>query len=292
MTSRFQNHACLLAHSALITLGVLAIAITPAAAGAQSGAIAGCGGAVCTAAAVNNNTQHFTVGANNTVTGPRTVIVSVRHSDHAASCTKIKQVVVRAPRDGAVSDIGSVTLPDGGACNFGPDVFAIPVTPFSDAEIAACNGRIDRRLHVVLRGDNLVGTLVDETDSGADDYVNVTAVVNCTRGSPNAQTSASVTMHVSSLQVSANPAIYTGPCPTTVTFTASYMSNMAGPLSTIWTFTDASGAQSTTEAKAGYNTIMFEENVSKSRNSTVKVTLNANGGQMTSPPVAFRVDCR
>jgi hypothetical protein len=290
VTSRFSNHACHFAFSALITLGV--IAITPAGARAQSGTIAGCGGPMCTVATVNNDTQYFTVGANNTVTGSRTVMVSVRHADHATSCAKIKEVVVRAPRDGVVRDIGSATLPGSGVCNFGPDVVSIPVTPFSDTEIAACNGRIDRKLHVVLRDDNLVGTLVDDTDNGAGDYVNVTAVVNCMRGATNAQASEPVTMHVSSVQISANPAIYTGACPVTVTFTASYMSNIAGPLSTIWTFADASGAQSTTQARAGYNTVMFEETVSKSRNTTVKVTLNANGGQMTSPPAAFRVDCR
>ncbi len=202
MTSRFSNHAChfVSTYSALLALGAMATVLAPTRAAAQSS----------TAAAVNLSTLNFTVGANNTITGPRTFMVSVRHADHAASCSKIKEVVVRAPRDGVVRDIGSVTLPDGGACNFGPDVVAIPVTPFSDAEIAACNGRIDRRLHVVLRADNLVGTLVDDPDNGANSYVNVAAVVTCTRGATNAQTSESVTMHVSSVQVSANPAMYTG----------------------------------------------------------------------------------
>ena len=290
--SRSSNYEWSFGHSALLTLGLIAIAIMPAGASAQSGTIAGCGGPVCTTAAANLESQHFTVSANNTVTGPRTIMISVRHVDHATSCSRIKQVVVRAPRDGAVRDIGSVTLPDGGACDFGSEVVSIPVTPFSDAEIAACNGRIDRRLHVVLRRNNLVGTLVDDSDNGAGTYVNAAAIVRCERGAANAQTSASATMHVSSLQVSANPPAYTGSCPTTVMFTASYVSSIAGPLSTVWTFSDASGAQSTTEARAGYNTVTFEEPVSKSRNTTVKVTLNANGGQMTSPPVAFRVDCR
>jgi hypothetical protein len=204
---------------------------------------------------------------------------------------KIKQVVIRAPRDGAVRDIGSVTLPDGGSCNFGPETVSIPVVPFSDAEISACTAPIYRRLHVVLRDDDLAGTLVDDTNDGSDSYVNVRAVVTCRRGATNAQPSVA-TMHVSSLAVSASPPFYTGACPTTVTFTASYMASAAGPLSTVWTFADASSATSTTEARAGYNTVTLSENVSTSRNTTVKVTLNANGGQMTSPAVAFRVDCR
>ncbi|MEO8944977.1 MAG: hypothetical protein ABI338_00660 [Gemmatimonadaceae bacterium] len=290
MTSRFPKLQWCVAIVA--SVATMLIVGAPHWAAAQSGIVGGCGGPVCTTATANISVQNFTVGSANNITGPRTIMVSVRHSDHTSSCAKIKQVVIRAPRDGAVRDIGSVTLPDGGSCNFGPDVVSIPVVSFSDTEIAACTAPIYRKLHVVLRADNLAGTLVDDTGNGSDDYVNVRAVVTCTRDAPNAQTSASVTMHVSSLTVAANPRVYTGACPTTVTFTASYVASVPGPLSTVWTFSDASSATSTTEAKAGYNTVTLNENVNASRNTTVKVTLNANGGQMTSPPVAFRVDCR
>lgn len=290
MTSRFPKlQWCVAIAAGAATMFIVG---APRLAAAQSGIVRGCSGAVCTTATANISVQKFTVGSANNITGPRTIMVSVHHSDHSASCTKIKQVVIRGPRDGAVRDIGSVTLPDGGSCNFGPDVVSIPVVPFSDAEITACTAPIYRKLHVVLRDDDLAGTLVDDPGNGSDYYVNTRAVVTCTRGATNAQTAASVTMHVSSLAVTASPAMYTGACPISVTFTASYMASIAGPLSTVWTFADASSSTSTTEARAGYNTVTLSENVSTSRNTTVKVTLNANGGQMTSPPVAFRVDCR